>query len=144
MTIDKVINQQLANWNVLYTKLHNFHWYVKGPAFFTLHAKFEELYEEAASVIDELAEQLLMIGGKPIASLKQYIEYASISEANEDITAEEMVQTLVNDYSLIIEELKAGMEVAQQNNDEVTSDLFLGLIEKLNKHTWMLKSFLNI
>ena len=28
--------------------LHRYHWYVKGPLFFTLHAKFEELYDEAA------------------------------------------------------------------------------------------------
>ena len=53
-----------------------------------------------------------------------------------------MVQTIVHDFSLIIDELKAGMEVAEQNNDEVTSDMFLELIGKLNKHNWMLKSFL--
>ena len=26
----KELNQQVANWTVAYTKLHNFHWYVKG------------------------------------------------------------------------------------------------------------------
>ena len=30
----KELNQQVANWTVAYTKLHNFHWYVKGPNFF--------------------------------------------------------------------------------------------------------------
>ena len=25
----KELNQQVANWTVAYTKLHNFHWYVK-------------------------------------------------------------------------------------------------------------------
>ena len=39
----KELNQQVANWTVAYTKLHNFHWYVKGPNFFSLHEKFEEL-----------------------------------------------------------------------------------------------------
>lgn len=28
------LNQQVANWTVLYTKIHNYHWYVKGPHFF--------------------------------------------------------------------------------------------------------------
>ena len=36
----KELNQQVANWTVAYTKLHNFHWYVKGPNFFSLHEKF--------------------------------------------------------------------------------------------------------
>lgn len=29
-----MINKQIANWTVLYVKLHNYHWYVKGPQFF--------------------------------------------------------------------------------------------------------------
>ncbi|MGM0924059.1 MAG: Dps family protein [Bacillota bacterium] len=143
MTIEQVLNQQIANWNILYTKLHHFHWYVKGPHFFTLHAKFEELYEEAASIVDEFAEQLLANGGNPISTLKESLELATIEETNEKLTSEEMVQAVVNDFSLIIKELKVGMQIAEQNNDEVTSDMFLGLMSKLKKHNWMLKSFLN-
>jgi starvation-inducible DNA-binding protein len=142
LTLEQVMNQQLANWNVLYTKLHRFHWYVKGPHFFTLHAKFEELYEEAAGTIDELAERLLIAGGKPISTLKEYIQYASIEETSENLTAEEMVQNVVNDFSQLISELKVGKEVAGHENDEVTSDMFTELIEKLGKHNWMLTSFL--
>ncbi|MDQ0975489.1 starvation-inducible DNA-binding protein [Neobacillus niacini] len=142
LTLEQVMNQQLANWNVLYTKLHRFHWYVKGPHFFTLHAKFEELYEEAAGTIDELAERLLIAGGKPISTLKEYIQFASIEETAESQTAEEMVQNVVHDFSQLISELKEGKVVAEQNNDEVTSDMFTELIEKLSKHNWMLTSFL--
>lgn len=143
MTLEQVLNQQIANWNVLYTKLHHFHWYVKGPHFFTLHAKFEELYEEAAATIDEFAEQLLTNDGNPISTLKESLQITTIEETNEKLNAEEMVQTVINDFSLIIDELKSGMKIAEQNNDEVTSDMFLGLIGKLEKHNWMLKSFLN-
>jgi starvation-inducible DNA-binding protein len=142
LTLEQVMNQQLANWNVLYTKLHRFHWYVKGPHFFTLHAKFEELYEEAAGTIDELAERLLIAGGKPISTLKEYIQYATIVETSEDLTAEEMVLHVVNDFSQLISELKEGKVAAEQVNDEVTSDMFTDLIEKLSKHNWMLSSFL--
>jgi starvation-inducible DNA-binding protein len=142
LILEQVMNQQLANWNVLYTKLHRFHWYVKGPHFFTLHAKFEELYEEAAGTIDELAERLLIAGGKPISTLKEYIQYATIVETSDDLTAEEMVLHVVNDFSQLISELKEGKVAAEQVNDEVTSDMFTELIEKLSKHNWMLTSFL--
>ncbi|MCM2531370.1 DNA starvation/stationary phase protection protein [Neobacillus pocheonensis] len=142
MTLEQVFNQQIANWNVLYTKLHRFHWYVKGPQFFTLHAKFEELYNETASTIDELAEQLLIIGGKPISTLKEYLLIATIKETTEVLTAEKMVLAVVKDYTQLINELKAGMEAAEQSNDEVSSDMFLDLIGKLSKHNWMLKAFL--
>ena len=58
MAIHETLNVQIANWSVLYTKLHRFHWYVKGPAFFTLHAKFEELYNAAGLTVDQIAERL--------------------------------------------------------------------------------------
>ncbi|MGX6443092.1 Dps family protein [Neobacillus sp. K501] len=142
MTLEEVTNLQIANWNMLYTKLHRYHWYVKGPHFFTLHAKFEELYDEAAETIDELAERLLSIGGKPISTLREYIQFATIEESTDVLTSEEMVQTIINDFSLIIAELKIGMAVAEQNEDEITSGMFEDLIEKLEKHNWMLNSFL--
>ena len=142
MTIENVLNQQLANWNVLNTKLHNYHWFVKGPHFFTLHAKFEELYNEAGSIIDELAERILMVGGKPVATLKEYLEKATINEASSGLSAEEMVQSLVDDFSTVSKELKDGIEVAEQNKDQVTADQLLGIVASLEKHNWMLNSFL--
>jgi starvation-inducible DNA-binding protein len=142
LTLEQVMNQQLANWNILYTKLHRFHWYVKGPHFFTLHAKFEELYEEAAGTMDELAERLLITGGKPVSTLKEYLQFATIEETSEVLTAEEMVQIVVNDFSQLISELKEGKTAAEQVDDEVTSDMFTELIEKLSKHNWMLTSYL--
>lgn len=61
----KELNQQVANWTVAYTKLHNFHWYVKGPNFFSLHVKFEELYNEASQYVDELAGKNFSCRRKP-------------------------------------------------------------------------------
>ena len=69
--LNKELNKQVANWSVLYTKLHNFHWYVKGPSFFTLHAKFEELYNEATLNMDEIAERLLTLGGGTCSNIKR-------------------------------------------------------------------------
>lgn len=45
-SLEQVLNEQVANLNVLYVKIHNYHWYVKGENFFTLHVKFEELYND--------------------------------------------------------------------------------------------------
>ena len=55
----QAINKQVANWTVLYVKLHHYHWFVTGHHFFTLHEKFEELYDEANGHIDVLAERIL-------------------------------------------------------------------------------------
>ncbi|MBA2871837.1 starvation-inducible DNA-binding protein [Anoxybacillus calidus] len=137
-----IVNKQIANWSVLYIKLHNYHWFVKGPQFFTLHTKFEELYNEASLHIDELAERLLALGGAPVATMKECLQVASVKEATGQETAEEMVSTLVNDFETMIGELKEGMKVAEEVDDETTGDMLLGIHQSLEKHVWMLKSFL--
>ena len=142
MTIQSELNLQIANWSVLYTKLHRFHWYVKGPLFFTLHAKFEELYDESALVVDQVAERLLAIQGEPIATMKEYLETASIQESNNETKASDMVATLVKDYTQINESLKQLAELAESENDTITNDLAVGLIEKIDTHLWMLNAYL--
>ncbi|MGR5985716.1 Dps family protein [Bacillus cytotoxicus] len=138
----EVLNKQVANWNVLYVKLHNYHWYVTGPHFFTLHEKFEEFYTEVATYIDELAERILALGGKPLATMKEYLETSTVHEGTSKEAAEEMVQVLVNDFSAIIQELKEGMEVAEQAGDETSADMLLAIHTTLEQHVWMLSAFL--
>lgn len=142
MTIQSELNLQIANWSVLYTKLHRFHWFVKGPLFFTLHAKFEELYDESALVVDQVAERLLAIQGEPIATMKEYLETASIQESINETKASDMVATLVKDYTQINESLKQLAELAEAENDTITNDLAIGLIEKIDTHLWMLNAYL--
>ncbi|WP_286229465.1 Dps family protein [Neobacillus mesonae] len=137
-----VLNKQIANWSVLYMKLHNYHWYVKGEQFFTLHAKFEEFYNEAGTHVDELAERLLAIGGNPVATMKECLEISSIQEATSTEAATEMVQSVINDFSIIIGELKEGMSLADEQNDETTGDMLLAIHSGLEKHVWMLTAFL--
>ncbi|MGB6407014.1 MAG: DNA starvation/stationary phase protection protein [Planococcus donghaensis] len=136
------LNVQVATWSVAYTKLHNFHWYVKGPSFFTLHVKFEELYNEATLHMDEIAERLLALGGKPVATMKEQLELSVIDEASSKESAEEMVDILVSDYDKIMKSLKKGMRLAADDGDDMTEDMFNALHQNLEKHSWMLSAFL--
>jgi starvation-inducible DNA-binding protein len=137
------LNKQLANWNVLYTKLHNYHWYVTGTDFFTLHEKFEEYYTEAATYIDEIAERILTIGGKPIASLKQYLETASIQEASSNENSKQMVSSIIEDFRKVISETDELINTAEKVEDVPTADMFIGIKTSLEQHTWMLNAFLS-
>lgn len=141
-TVVASLNRQIANWTVLFVKLHNFHWYVKGDQFFTLHLKFEELYGQATLHIDDLAERVLALGGKPVARMTDCLEQASVREATGDETAQQMVEAVVADYRTLVGELKDGMKLAQDQGDETTADMFLALHTELEKHVWMLSSFL--
>lgn len=136
------MNVQLSNWMIMYVKLHHFHWYVKGPHFPVLHEKFEELYDMAAAKLDELAERILTIGGRPVSTMKQYLELATIPEGAENTTEEEMLSTAVKDLSTLVAGLQEIAKMAEEADDDPTNDLMIGHIAELQKQIWMLKATL--
>lgn len=138
----KEMNVQVSTWSVMYTKLHNYHWYVKGHQFFTLHAKFEELYNEATTHMDEIAERVLTLGGNPVATLAEHLEQSVIKEATGNEKSDKMVETIVNDFDKIMSSLKKGMDEAAKNGDDMTEDLLNAIYQSVEKHQWMLNAFL--
>ena len=67
------LKQLLADFQVHYMNLRGFHWNIKGRGFFVLHAKFEELYNDAAEKVDQIAERILMLGGSPSNKFSDYL-----------------------------------------------------------------------
>ncbi|MED3691737.1 DNA starvation/stationary phase protection protein [Peribacillus butanolivorans] len=139
--LGKLVNKEIANFSVLYTKIHNYHWFVNGPHFFELHQKLEELYKEVTGNYDELAERLLAIGEKPVATLKEYLELTTIEEATGNENTEDMVQSVISDFEKLSEEFLEIIAVAEEE-DPVTADMLTGMKKSLNKHAWMLRAYL--
>lgn len=140
--VSEAMNQQVANFSVLYMKLHHYHWYVKGENFFTLHAKFEEMYTEAGQHVDTIAERMLAVGADPISTLEEVLKLATIREASSLEAANDMIQALVDDLNTICQELTEGITTAEDNDDNPTADLFTAIRTSLEKHGWMLKAYL--
>ncbi|QWQ38857.1 DNA starvation/stationary phase protection protein [Gemella sp. zg-570] len=143
MTQHEQLNKLVANLTVLYTKLHSFHWYVKGSSFYTLHEVFEKYYDHVTETLDEVAERFLAIGGRPVSTLKGALEIATIKEATEKETTVEMVAAVLADFELLIADASALIEVSEDANDQGTADLALGLKTELEKNVWMLKAYLD-
>lgn len=141
--LNKELNKLVATWSVLYTKLHNYHWYVTGNAFFTLHAKFEELYNEVTLNFDDTAERILSKGGEPVATLKEYLELSYVEEATGKETADEMVATTICDFEKQMQAINNTMQLAAEEGDDRTEDMLNAMYQSLEKHTWMLKAFLD-
>ena len=134
-----LLDTHVANFSVLFTKLHNFHWFVEGPQFFALHAKFEELYDAVNELYDEFAERLITIGGHPSSTLKEYLAKATIKEASGEKTSKEMLNSLIADMEAIVASLKELTIAAQEEGDEATADLAIGTISNFEKTLWMLR-----
>ncbi|EDP69148.1 general stress protein 20U Dps [Carnobacterium sp. AT7] len=142
--VQELLNELVATYGVFNIKLYQHHFYVKGPHFFTLHEKFEELYDEVTGQFDELAERLIAIGGKPYATLGEFLEFSTIKEAPYDgkETAEEMVSSTILDYKIIDERLQKGINLTGEAGDDSTQDLLIGYKSGVDKTIWMLQAFL--
>jgi len=141
-TLADILNAQIANLAVLYFKLHSYHWYVKGDKFFELHEKFEQLYNEAAKHIDVLAERLLALQGKPASTMRDFLALASVAEASGNETAEQMVGTILQDFTAMKADLKEGIRLAESQDDSSTVDILTDILTSLDKHIWMLSAYL--
>lgn len=142
MSLYEKMNKYLADQQVMFIKLHNLHWYIEGSSFFTLHEKFEELYNQTAEVIDEIAERLLSLGQYPVASLKKAVELSTVKELEDKgILASEALSELTIDIEYWVQNTKEIVELADQEKDTVTSDLFNGYLKEYQKLLWMLKSY---
>ncbi|QDP40258.1 Dps family protein [Radiobacillus deserti] len=137
------LNQELSNFAVLYVKLHRYHWFVQGRHFFKLHEVFEDLYNETAKDLDNVAERILAIGGKPLATMHKFIKEATLEEAQADDKENEIIHQLCEDYRTIIKEIKeTGFDLAEEQKDQPTVDILNELQGRFEKHVWMLEAYI--
>lgn len=138
------LNIYLANQQIMFIKLHNLHWYVKGASFFTLHSKLEDLYEATSKVIDDVAERMLALGLAPVASMKKALSLSAVKELDDKpISSKETANKLKNDIEYWIKDTKEIIALAEEDNDVVTADLFTGYLAEYEKLNWMINSYLD-
>ena len=140
--VSQGLNQLLADYQVLYQKLRNYHWNVSGPMFFGRHAKFEELYTDAALKVDEIAERVLSMGGRPVSTLKGQLALARLEEDAGTPTSDEMVRTLQGDLECLNGALRVASAEAGKLGDVATANLLDGYADGQEKTVWMLRAFL--
>jgi len=138
------LNKLVANQGVFYVKLHQYHWYVTGAHFYTLHEKFEELYNGATEHFDAFAERMIAKGEKPYSTLIEFIDHAVIEEKpyTESISSEQMVGDIISDFEKIKQVTLEGIEAATEEDDAVTEDMLIGYVEEIDLNIWMLRAFL--
>jgi len=141
-TVEK-LNLYLANLNVLYRKVQNYHWNIVGTGFFSVHEKLEEYYDAINEQIDDVAERILSIGGRPLGTLKDYLAVTTIKEAeNREISIPEAVADVKKEFEAMLKLVKEVKEAADEENDYGTSALVDEYISTYEKNLWMLNAYL--
>ena len=143
MNLEQNLNELLADLNVFYRKLQNYHWNIEGKDFFQTHQKLEELYDEVNESIDEIAEHILTLGGQPLGKLKDYLEISTIEEAeNKKVKSDEIYNNIIKDFETLLKKSTEIKETAEEKKDYATSTLIDEYISNYGKHLWKIKSWL--
>lgn len=138
----KMLNLLLANYHIYYQNLRSFHWNVEGENFFDLHGKFEQLYNNAKTDIDEIAERILTLRFRPVSRLMDYIEMAEIKEPELGFNDMQMVSTVLENHQVLIRNMRKCVEEAGEAEDEGTVDMVSGMLGRMEKDSWMLDAWL--
>lgn len=135
------LNILLADFHLYYQKLRNFHWNVVGKSFFELHVKFEEMYDDTKLKVDEIAERILTLRYQPTSNLSEYLKSSNIKESKATLSDVQMIDTLIEDHTTLLKQMRNVVAAADEANDEGTIDLIGAYIRELEKTTWMLDAW---
>jgi starvation-inducible DNA-binding protein len=143
-SVVRILNVLLSDEYLLYTKTRNFHWNVVGPQFNDLHKFFEAQYEELDGIVDDVAERARALGGLAAGTLAEFSEMTRLKESpGEQPSAQEMLASLLADHEEIIRSLRKDLiACGEKYGDAGTNDFLTGLMERHEKMSWMLRSFL--
>lgn len=137
----EMLNKNLSNLQVLYVKLHNYHWNVKGMNFKPIHEMTEAYYDYFAEQYDEVAERIVQLGGKPFATLQDYLKNASVKEENKNVfDAKEVLNSVLADFEILNKEFKEISEVCGDAGDVPTANIADDNVAWLEKEIWMIKA----
>lgn len=136
------LNELLANYQIFYMNVRGYHWNVKGPQFFELHAKFEELYTDLLAKVDEVAERILTLGHQPVHAYSDYVEISRIAEDKNVSDGESCVRGVLAGYRVLLERQRELLALASDADDEGTAAQIGDYIREQEKTVWMLGAYL--
>ena len=136
------LQQLLADFQVHYMNLRGFHWNIQGHGFFVLHSKFEEMYDDTAEKVDQIAERILMLGGVPSNKFSEYLKVARVKEVSGVSCGDEALKNILDTYGYLIGEERKLLSLASGAGDEATVALMSDYLKEQEKLVWMLVAYL--
>jgi len=137
------LNALLANFQLYYQNLRGIHWNIKGRAFFDLHVKFEELYNDANIKVDEIAERVLTLGETPLHTFEDYSSLAKVPIGKNISEDQKAVELIVDSLTELLKIERDILNKSGDVNDEGTNAMMSDFISQQEKTVWMMKAWLN-
>lgn len=109
-----------------------------------MHTKFEEFYTDSQIKIDEIAERILTLQGKPLHTFSDYIAHSNVPVGKDISNDEEAVKLVISSLSELLKMQRIILELSDTIGDEGTNAIMSDFISEQEKTIWMLNSWLGV
>lgn len=125
-----------------YMKAQGFHWNVKGQDFVEFHQLFGDIYADAYSAVDPLAESILKLGYDAPATVAQMLSFSIISESDNESTDEPVMMSasLLDANNILNACILDGFKLASDANEQGIADFLAGRDDMHKKWGWQLRA----
>ncbi len=124
----------------LMIRTHVYHWNVEGSLFEPIHKMTEAQYTRLFANVDELAERIRALDGKPAVNVNVFP--SGVANLSESQTAESMLVDLLCQHETVVRHMRSAVTAADEVSDVVTADMLTGMMAQHEKDAWMLRAML--
>jgi starvation-inducible DNA-binding protein len=137
----KLMQPLLASLQDFQSQVRFCHWNLKGPQFIALHKHFDDLYALVDTMIDDMGERIITIGGIARGLLRDALEMTRLKEPKySGFTAQIMVPVLADACATVANECRSAIAKANDYDDALTVDLLTQTARELEKQHFLLAS----
>ena len=137
-----LLKTYLASTFSYYLKSHMFHWNVEGPDFGELHEFFSNIYEDAFSAVDPIAEYIRTTEEYAPGSFERFQELSQIQGQTKVPRARLMLEELLADTQTMKDMSKQVFDVATAEGREDVANFAAERQSVHGKYLWQIKSYL--
>ena len=111
--------------------------------FKSIHEMTEAYYDYFAEQYDEVAERIVQLGEKPLATLNDYLKNASLKEeSKKTFEIKYVLNSVLSDFEQLNKDFKEISKVAGESGDVPTANIADDSIAWLEKQIWMINASL--
>jgi starvation-inducible DNA-binding protein len=142
--LSKELHALLSDVYTFQFRAHAYHWNVKGKDFYQYHEFFGEVYEDVASSVDHLAEQIRTLLCDAPMSLLEICQCTRIPDERVSSDPMDMTASLYRANTIVLENLNKAFSLANSVNKQGIADLLASRIDAHEKWGWQLRTTLNL
>jgi starvation-inducible DNA-binding protein len=139
-----MLNQLLADSIALYDLYKKHHWQMAGPTFYQLHLLLDKHAEEIEGTIDLIAERIQMLGGVAEGTSFDVVDCTKIERPPTGVeSVPAVLARTVNGHATVIQAIRKGIELTEQNKDYGTNDLLMSDLLRMHEmQVWFISQHL--